>query len=121
MSVEGMEIYQHDSAATFRFVLRGALAGGRVPELEHAWTTATSTLKDKDLVVDVSGITDADDIGVNLLLRMRGSGARLSAPLPPASEDFLRSLGVPVAAPAAGSIRERVRRLLRVPVLRKRR
>ena len=51
-----MEIYQHDSAAKFRFVLRGALAGEHVTESEHAWTTAESNLTGKELVVDVSGL-----------------------------------------------------------------
>ncbi len=96
-----MEIYQHDSSATFRFVLRGQLAGSRVQELEHAWNAAKSILAGKELVVDISGVANADRAGLDLLSRMRESGARLSAALPPESEEFLRSLGVPAAAPRA--------------------
>ena len=59
-----MTMYQHDSPLTYRFVLRGELAGERVEELEHAWNTAKSILGGKELVVDVSGITDADHSGV---------------------------------------------------------
>ena len=109
-----MEMYQHDSATMFRFVLRGGLTDGGVPELEHAWTTAKSTLKDRDMVVDVSGVTNADEFGVELLSRMRDSGARFTAPLPPASEEFLRSLGVPVAAPGGEPFRSKVLRFLRL-------
>ena len=107
-----MEIYQHDSAAMFRFVLRGDLRGDRVPELEHAWTTAKSILNGRDLLVDVSGVADADEFGVDLLFRMRDSGARLTAPLPPASEEFLRSLDVTVAAPGGEGVRNKVLRFL---------
>ena len=94
-----MEMYQHDSAGRFQFVLRGELAGNRVLGLEQAWTTAKSILNGKELVVDVSGITVADESGVDLLSRMRDSGARLNAALPPKSEELLRSLGLPAAAP----------------------
>jgi ABC-type transporter Mla MlaB component len=95
-----MDMYQHDSATVFQFVLRGELGGDSVQDLEHAWTTAKSILEGKELVVDVSGITNADPSGVDLLSRMRESGARLTAALPPESEEILRSLGVPVAAPS---------------------
>jgi hypothetical protein len=94
-----MKIYLHDSANTFQFVLRGALAGSCVLDLEQAWTTARSILDGKELVVDLSGTTDADESGVNLLSRMRASGARLTVALPPKSEGLLRSLGLPVPAP----------------------
>jgi len=109
-----MEMYLHDSAAMLRFVLRGDLTRCRAPELEHAWTTAKSVLNGRDLVIDVSGITNADEFGVELLLRMRDSGARLTARLPPASEEILRSLGVPVAAPGGDPFRTRVLRFLRL-------
>lgn len=94
-----MDMYQHDSAKMFQFVLKGELIGGRVQDLEHAWNTARSILAERELVVDISGVTNADPRGVDLLLRMRDSGARLTAALPPESEGFLRSLGVPMAAP----------------------
>lgn len=93
-----MDIYQHDSAAMFRFVLRGRLNGDQVQDLECAWTTAKSILAGKDLAVDISGLVDADRAGLDLLFRMRTSGARLTAALPPESEDLLRSLGVSAEA-----------------------
>lgn len=107
-----MDIYQHDSAAMFRFVLRGHLADEHVLELEHAWTTARSILQQKELVVDVSGISDADPQGAELLHRMRDAGARLTAALPPKSEELLRSLGIPTA-PCGRTLGKKPRRLLR--------
>jgi ABC-type transporter Mla MlaB component len=109
-----MDLYQHYSATTFQFVLRGRLGGDGVRNLEHAWNTAKSILAGKELIVDVSGITDADPSGVALLSRMRESGARLTAALPPASEGVLRSLGLPVAAPDGRYGRLRAWKLLRL-------
>jgi len=109
-----MDMYQHDSATMFRFVLHGGLAGAEVEELEHAWITAQSILKGKELLVDVSGITDADNLGVDLLSRMRDSGARLTAALPPQSEAFVRSLGLPVAARGGRFASAKVLRFLRL-------
>jgi hypothetical protein len=84
-----MDMYQHDSGTIFQFVLRGVLIGDPVQDLEHAWNTVKSILDGKQLVVDISGITNADAPGVDLLFRMRESGARLTAALPPESEEFV--------------------------------
>lgn len=77
-----MDLYQHDSDTVFRFALYGQLAGSCVSELEQAWLTAQSILKDKELVVDLSGVTDVDTTGSELLSRMREAGARLIPALP---------------------------------------
>jgi hypothetical protein len=69
-----MEMYLHDSREMFCLVLRGKLAGGSVRELELAWTTANSIAGARDLVVDISGLADADPAGRELLFRMRRSG-----------------------------------------------
>ena len=94
-----MNMYQHDSATTFRFVLQGELVGDRVEDLEHAWTTAKSILAGKQLVVDISGITYADAPGVDLLSRMRESGACLTPALALESSAIFRRSGVPMVAP----------------------
>ena len=75
-------MYLHDSSTMFRFVLSGELTGRPVQNLEQAWTTAQSILNGKELVVDVSGLTRANEFGVDLLARMRGAGARLTAAPP---------------------------------------
>ena len=91
-------LYLHDRAASFRFVLRGDLSGDAVQNLDHAWNTAKPTLAGRELVVDVTGIASADSGGIELLWRMRESGARLVAAPQPGSEEVLRALGLPVAA-----------------------
>jgi ABC-type transporter Mla MlaB component len=91
-----MDYYQHDGANTFRFQLAGELAGPGVTDLEHAWQTATSIMRDKQLLLDVSDVTGADATGMRLLQRMLGSGARLVSAEPPASPELLRSLGAPI-------------------------
>ena len=96
-----MDLYQHDSAAMFRFVVRGDLSGMSVREFEQAWNTATSIATRKEIVVDLSGVTNADAAGVELLSRMRESGVRLTAVLTPKSETFLRSTGMLPAASEA--------------------
>ena len=94
-----MDMYLHDSATRFRFVLRGELTGSDVARLRHAWTTAQSILGTKELVVDLSGITTADVGGFETLREMRHSGARLIGKPLPASADCLGSLGTPAVAP----------------------
>jgi ABC-type transporter Mla MlaB component len=92
-----MDYYQHDGATTFRFQLAGELAGPWVTDLEHAWQTASSIMRGKQLVLDVSDLTGADSLGLQLLRRMLGAGARLVSAEPPASPDLIRSLGAPIA------------------------
>ena len=107
-----MRLYQHDSATMFRFVLQGDLSGMSVRDFEQAWHTATSVASQKEIVVDISGVTDADVPAVVLLSRMRESGVRLIAPLPPKSEALLCSLGIPVAAPETRRFGTRAARLI---------
>ncbi len=95
--MNNMQLYQHDSSSTFRFVLRGCLEGPWVQELEHAWITAASVLRGKELVLDVSGLTGTDENGLNLLSRMRDSGARLKADSPPETPSRRRWLLIPAA------------------------
>ena len=99
-----MKMYLNDSVQSFEFVLHGQLTGDAVQSLEQAWITATSILNGKEVLVDVSALTTADARGIELLYRLTGSGARLRAERPPQSVEFLRSLGVRVAAPPPRSV-----------------
>jgi hypothetical protein len=94
-----MQMFQHDSPTMFRFVLQGELTGDGVQELEHAWTTARLILGTKALMVDISGITNAEATGRRVVSRMRETGGRLNAALPRESAGFIRSMRIPVAAP----------------------
>jgi len=96
---EGLDFYQHDGAAAFRFVVAGSLEGAAVRELDQAWATADSVIHGKQLVFDLSALSGADPAGVALLRRMRESGARIVAPESPALRE---TLGLPAAAGESG-------------------
>ena len=110
-----MELYQHDSPESFRFVIRGALNGAGVTELEHAWSTVRSVLGTKTLIVDVSGVSGTDRAGVELLSCMRDAGACLTGALPLESESRVRSFRAPEAARSGGrkpAWRRKIRKLV---------
>ncbi|MGC4055719.1 MAG: hypothetical protein QM757_43425 [Paludibaculum sp.] len=75
--MEGLTIYQHDELACFRFQLRGPLDERSARQLECSWQTAQSILGKKELVVDITGLTEMDEAGRKLLNRMRESGAQI--------------------------------------------
>jgi len=109
-----MEMYQHDSANTFRFVLKGDLAKIEAQQLQCAWETAKSILNGKDIIIDVSGVTKADPAAVELLARIRESGAQITAARVPECEGLLPLLEQPPAMPRGPGRRRRwVLRLLK--------
>ena len=110
---KSMKMYLHDSATMFRFALRGELVADRVRELEYAWITSKSVLGTKEVVVDVSGVTNADATGIELLSRMRESGARLTAIAAPESPKIVRLLRIPAAPrPSRAGFTAGLKRLL---------
>ena len=96
-----MNLYQHDGPREYRFVLKGELSETSAQELEWAWQTAQSILKDKTVIVEVSEITTADSAASDLLFRMRESGAHIIAPRPPQCEELVRLLGLSRVAAGA--------------------
>jgi ABC-type transporter Mla MlaB component len=98
-AVEGLRYYLHDGAGAVRFVLHGTLAGGSVKELDQCWRTASSTLADRVLLVDISSLVAADEAGHALLQSWRDSGARFVANTTQ-GRGFLQSItGEPAPAP----------------------
>jgi len=91
-----MEYYQHDGGTIFRFQLAGDLAGAVAMDLEHAWQTAMSIMRGRQLVLDVSGLTGVDSAGIQLIQRMFESGALVVSSEPSAAPDLLLSLGIPI-------------------------
>lgn len=53
-----------------------------------------SVLQGKEVVVDLTGITEADSKGLDLLVRMRAAGARLTASQAARSGAILARLGI---------------------------
>lgn len=108
-----LDIYQHDSADTFRFVLREELAKIEVQQLQCTWETAKSILNGKDHIIEVSGVAKADSVGVDLLTRIRESGAQIIAARAPGCEDLLRFSDKPPARPRANGRRLGAPRVLK--------
>ncbi len=52
--------YLHDGSHAFRFQLRGRLSLETVRDLEQAWRTASSTIGERQVVFDISGLTTID-------------------------------------------------------------
>ena len=102
-----MQMYQHDSSDMFRIVLIGELGESGVRQLRWAWETAKSILRGKELSVDVSAVTKADPTAVDLLSRMRESGARITAARQPECEELLRLFDNPAPAPRGGGRKRR--------------
>ncbi|HVP00258.1 MAG TPA: hypothetical protein VMT15_19440 [Bryobacteraceae bacterium] len=71
----GLKYYMHDGPKALRFELSGSLAGLEVRRLDQAWRTASSTIGERILTVDVSLLTSADEEGHDLLARWRQAGA----------------------------------------------
>lgn len=71
--------YMHDGAAEFRFRLCGDLSGDAVHEVEQAWRTASSIIRGRSLLVDLSSVTGMDDAGRAFLERWQAEGARMVA------------------------------------------
>ena len=97
-----MKMYQHRFALRADLFFTGTWSANKLQELEHAWTTAKSILGGKELVVDVSGVAYPGKVGIGPPGSRAGFGARLTAPLPPGTEEFLRSFRLPAAAQAVG-------------------
>jgi hypothetical protein len=76
---DGFRYYIHDGARAFRFVLIGRLAGGHVRELAQCYRTASSILKDRAFVVDMTGLAGWDEEGQALIESWREGGAELVA------------------------------------------
>src|SRR5262245_50884877 len=74
-----LRYYLHDGSAAFRFELVGNLSDHGARDLEQAWRTASSTIGDRRLIVDLTRLTAISDFGRTLLLQWRLEGATLLA------------------------------------------
>lgn len=98
-----MDMYQHDSPSDFRFVLHGELTNAAAQQLQWAWETAKSILNGKQLIIEVSGVTKADCAGIDLLIRMRESGARITVARQPECQELVQVVDISAAAPSGKS------------------
>src|SRR5712671_2219216 len=82
MKAPSFGYYMHDGPAAFRIELAGALAAEGAKKLEEDWRSASAVVGRKDLVVDLSFLTEIDPGGRELLLRWFRNGATVVANTP---------------------------------------
>jgi hypothetical protein len=98
MKKHRLEFYMHDGSTAFRFEVSGHLSQDGARSLEQAWRTAASTIGGRDLILDLTSVTGADEDGRALIIRWHREGARLIANSQD-SRNFAESvLGAPLAA-----------------------
>src|SRR5260221_5711419 len=74
--------YIHDGPTAFSIELAGALAAEGAKKLEQDWGSVSAVIGEKELVVDISFLTEIDPGGRQLLLRWFRDGATVVANTP---------------------------------------
>jgi hypothetical protein len=65
-----------DSKTQRRLVVEGKLIAPWTAELQSAWLKATTDFDDRELVIDVKGLTAITEDGENVLMEMMKAGVR---------------------------------------------
>jgi hypothetical protein len=71
--------YMHDGPKAFSIELAGSLSADDAKKLERHWLNASTAIGNKELVVDLSFVTEIDPVGRQLLLRWHRNGATFVA------------------------------------------
>jgi ABC-type transporter Mla MlaB component len=79
MKTRALQYYMHDGPSAFRFELSGELDRQGASRLDQDWRTASSTLGDRRLVVDMTFLTSVDEAGRALLVGWHRGGAHIVA------------------------------------------
>jgi anti-anti-sigma regulatory factor len=74
-----LKITVTDETAALRVTVEGELTGPQADVLEANWRNAVLLRKEKNVVVDLCGVTSIDAAGKEVLRHMINSGAELSA------------------------------------------
>jgi STAS domain-containing protein len=96
MKVSKFNYYMHDGPTTFSIELTGPLAAEGAKKLEQDWLSASRAIGKKELVVDLSYVTEIDSLGRQLLLRWRRDGATIVADTPEARALAESVIGLPL-------------------------
>ncbi len=106
---DDLHYYLHDGSDALRFQLAGKLSEDAAGDLEQAWRTASSVIGERRVIFDLSGLTDIDASGQELLNKWKRQGALLAAISHQATyqrsckgEDDRSQLARPSAEAAAG-------------------
>ena len=79
MRTQALHYYMHDGPAAFRFELTGELDDDGARRLDEDWRTASSSIGERMLIVDMTFVTSVGKEACALLARWRAAGARLIA------------------------------------------
>ena len=82
MEAAAFSYYIHDGPTAFSIELAGALAAEGAEKLEQDWGSVSAVIGEKELVVDLSFVTEVDPGGRQLLLRWFRNGATVVANTP---------------------------------------
>ena len=82
MKAPAFSYYMHEGPAAFSIEVAGALAAEGAKKLEQDWLSASEAIGNKELVVDLSFVTEVDPGGRQLLLRWFRNGATVIANTP---------------------------------------
>ena len=100
MKAPAFSYYMHDGPTAFSIELAGALAAESAKKLEQDWLRASAVIGKKELVVDLSFVTEIDPAGRQLLLRWRRNGATIVANTPESRALAESVIGRPLRPPA---------------------
>src|ERR1700730_13082545 len=100
MDAAAFSYYMHDGPTAFSIELAGALAAEGAKKLEQDWLGASALIGDKELIVDLSFVTEIDPVGCQLLLRWRGNGATVVANTPESRALAESIVGLPLGPSA---------------------
>jgi hypothetical protein len=74
-----MRYYMHEGPAAFRFELAGDLDAVDAATLEHDWQTASPTMRNRTLIIDLSFVTGIDEAARSLFRSWYAEGAEFAA------------------------------------------
>src|SRR5258708_11132164 len=82
MKAPAFSYYMHDGPSAFSIELSGTLTTEGAKKLEQDWGRASAVIGNKELVIDLSFVTEIDPAARQLLLRWRRNGATVIADTP---------------------------------------
>jgi ABC-type transporter Mla MlaB component len=103
MKTRALQYYMHDGPNAFRFELSGELDRQGACRLDQDWQSASSTLGDRKLVVDITFLTGIDEAGRALLVAWHRGGAHFVANCENARALAASILGEPLKEPPAAT------------------
>jgi hypothetical protein len=100
MSNRRLQYYIHDDSDALRLELAGSLSGAGAQSVYQAWRTALSIIGGRPLVIDITFVTEADELGLKLVEVWHRSEVRIITVSPESRALVQPILGQAMPAPA---------------------